>query len=1006
MLRTLSKQIGRVPAAARAIQKPIRPAVLSARRASTDADVFLQGTNANYIDEMYQAWKKDPSSVHVSWQAYFKNLDGGRPSQASFAAPPALGSGAPIAPHTNIDQIPTNLAQETLDHVKVQMLVRAYQVSGHLRAKVDPLEMTLGYDPNRKEHSEFKIENYGWTESDLDRKVTLGPGILPRFAKDGSNEYTIREIIDMLEKTYCGTIGAQYMHIPSRTKCDWIRERVEVPVPFKYTKDEKRRILDRLMWSTLFESFLSTKFPNDKRFGLEGGETMVPGMKQLIDASVDAGIEDIVIGMPHRGRLNMLSNVVRKPNENIFHEFSGSATFDEGSGDVKYHLGMNYQRPTTGGNRVNLSLVANPSHLEAEDPVVLGQTRAIQHAKRDEGVFNKAMGVLMHGDAAVEAQGVVYETLGTCNLQSFSTGGTIHIIVNNQIGFTTDPRSGRSTPYPSDFAKNIDAPVFHVNGDDVEAVIFVFDLAAQWRATFKQDVVIDLICYRKHGHNETDQPSFTQPMMYKKIATKEPALAQYEKKLIDEGTFTKEDIEEHRNWIWGVLEDSFQKSKEVGSEMEDQWISKPWKGFKTVRELATEILPHEPTAIAEEQVRKIGDTISSWPEDINVHRNLRRILGARKKSTDTGEGIDWSTGEALAFGSLLQEGHHIRITGQDVERGTFSQRHAVLHDQDSDRVYTPLKELSSDPNDFVISNSHLSEYGVLGYEYGYSLHDPRAFVMWEAQFGDFANTAQVIIDQFIAAGESKWMQRSGLVLSLPHGYDGQGPEHSSARLERYLQLGNEDSRYFPTEHQLQRQHQDCNIQVAYPTTPANLFHLLRRQMHRQFRKPLILLFSKSLLRHPLARSPISEFTGDSGFQWAIDDVEVGKSINNREEIKRVVFMTGQVYATLHKARADAEIKDTAFVKLEQLHPFPYEQVRTILNSYPNASDIVWCQEEPLNAGAWSYVEPRLATTIAESAHADKKARYTGRAPSASVAAGSKVMHKAQEEAFIKDTLGL
>ena len=592
--------------------------------------------------------------------------------------------------------------------------------------------------------------------------------------------------------------------------------------------------------------------------------------------------------------------------------------------------------------------------------------------------------------------------MGFESLPAYSTGGTVHIIINNQIGFTTDPRFARSTLYPSDIAKAINAPIFHVNADDIEAVTFVFNLAAEWRATFHSDVIIDVVGYRKHGHNETDQPAFTQPVMYQKIAEKKSVLQYYADQLVQEGTFTKEDIEEHKKWVWNILEESFAKSKEY-QPTSREWLTTPWEDFKSPKELAAEVLPHLPTAVDADILKKIGAEISEAPKGFEVHRNLKRILNSRKKTVESGEGIDWATGEALAFGSLVLEGYHVRVSGQDVERGTFSQRHAVLHDQKSEKVYTPLQHLSEDQGAFTISNSSLSEYGVMGFEYGYSLFSPDALVQWEAQFGDFANTAQVIIDQFIAGAESKWKQRSGLVLSLPHGYDGQGPEHSSGRIERYLQMCNEDQRYFPSPEKLERQHQDCNMQVAYPTTPANLFHLLRRQMHRQFRKPLVLFFSKSLLRHPLARSDLSEFTGDSHFEWIIDDKELGKTINEKAGIKRVVLCSGQVYTALHKKRATIEDKETAFIKIEEMHPFPFAQLRDALNSYPAIEDLVWCQEEPLNMGSFAYVSPRIGTTLAETDnYKDLTLRYAGRDPSASVAAGSKAMHTAEEEAFLKE----
>ncbi|KAL3443062.1 thiamine diphosphate-binding protein [Aspergillus insuetus] len=975
------------------------------------SDSFLQGNTANYIDEMYLAWRKDPSSVHISWQTYFRNMEEGKmPISQAFQPPPTLVPTPTGGVHQEMPGAGLGLSAGTdvTKHLKVQLLVRAYQARGHHKAKIDPLGIrgeaeAFGYSKPK----ELELDHYGFTERDLDEEFDLGPGILPRFATDGRKKLALREIIAACEKIYCGSYGVEYIHIPDRKPCDWIRDRFEVPEPYKYSVDDKRRILDRLIWSSSFETFLATKFPNDKRFGLEGCESLVPGMKALIDRSVDYGIKDIVIGMPHRGRLNVLSNVVRKPNESIFSEFAGSTEpSDEGSGDVKYHLGMNFERPTPSGKRVQLSLVANPSHLEAEDPVVLGKARAIQHYNNDEKNFDSAMGVLLHGDAAFAAQGIVYETMGFHSLPAYSTGGTIHIVVNNQIGFTTDPRFARSTPYCSDIAKSIDAPVFHVNADDVEAVNYVCQVAADWRAEFKRDVVIDIVCYRKQGHNETDQPSFTQPLMYKRIADKKHQLDLYVEKLISEGTFTKEDIDEHKKWVWGMLNDSFDRSKDY-QPTGKEWLTSAWNGFKTPKELATEVLPHLPTAVEPAVLNSVADKISGAPDGFTIHRNLKRILSNRKKTVEEGQNIDWATAEALAFGSLVNEGYHVRVSGQDVERGTFSQRHAVLHDQETESTYTPLQHISKDQGSFVIANSSLSEFGALGFEYGYSLTSPNALVMWEAQFGDFANNAQCIIDQFIASGESKWLQRSGLVLSLPHGYDGQGPEHSSGRMERYLQLCNEEPRVFPSQDKLDRQHQDCNMQIAYMTSPANLFHLLRRQIHRQFRKPLIIFFSKSLLRHPIARSSLEEFTDDSHFQWIIPDSAHGTAIDEPEKIERVIMCTGQVYAALLKHREANNIRNTAITRVEQLHPFPWAQLKENLDSYPNARNIVWAQEEPLNAGSWSYVQPRIETLLNATEHHNRRhVMYAGRSPSASVATGLKSVHLKEEQELLQDAFSV
>ncbi|KAJ2765540.1 2-oxoglutarate dehydrogenase E1 component, partial [Coemansia nantahalensis] len=726
-----------------------------------------------------------------------------------------------------------------VDHLKVQLMARAYQVRGHRLAKLDPLGIHE-CDPERISACELNPSYYGFTEKDMDRKFTLGPGVLQNFARSGHKEMSLRDIVATLEKVYCGSIGVEYTHIADRGQCDWIRARFEVPERYNYSKDQKLRILDRLIWGSSFEKFASTKWPSQKRFGLEGCEALIPGMKELIDHSVDLGVESIIMGMAHRGRLNVLSNVVRKPNESIFCEFSGEMEpSNEGSGDAKYHLGMNFDRPTPNGKRVHLSLLANPSHLEATDPVVLGKTRALQLYTNDTE-RTRTMPLLLHGDAAFAAQGVVYETLGFSELPGYATGGTVHVIVNNQIGFTTDPRFARSGPYPSEIAKSISAPIVHVNADDVEAVVFAFSVAAEWRQTFHTDIVVDLVGYRRHGHNEADQPSFTQPRMYRKIKQQRPVLEQYVEQLVREGTFTQAEVDENKKRVWELLEESYRNSKTY-TPSSTEWLSSAWPGFKSLAELATEITPAYPTGATSEILAHVGKFISSVPSDFDAHPLLGRILRARADSLAKGAGIDWATGEALAFGSLLLEGKHVRLSGQDVERGTFSHRHAVLHDQTTERQYTQLASLSPTQAPFSVSNSSLSEYGVLGYELGYSLANPNALVMWEAQFGDFANTAQVIIDQFIAAGEQKWLQRTGLTMLLPHGFDGQGSEHSSARLERYLQLCNEHPYVFPAPEKIARQHQDCNMQVVYPTTPANYFHALRRQIYRDYRKPLVVM---------------------------------------------------------------------------------------------------------------------------------------------------------------------
>lgn len=980
----------------------------SLRKAPSSVDAFVNSNNSYYMEEMYRLWKKDPDLVHPSWVVYFSGLDKGLPSERAFQPPPGLVSmpnplaGAPMLALSASEG-------ELENHMKIQLLVRAYQVRGHHIASLDPLNLSHA-DLEARQPPELDLKHYGFDENtDYETEFSLGPGILPLFQTEGREKMKLREIIDACKRIYCGHIGVQYVHLPDRTECDWIRERVELPVPWSYSSEEKRMILDRLIWSDSFERFVASKHPNEKRFGLEGCESLIPGMKALIDRSVDAGVKSIVIGMPHRGRLNVLSNVIRKPMEAIFNEFAGSADASEdGGGDVKYHLGANYVRPTPSGKQVALSLVANPSHLEAEDPVVLGKTKALQHFD-GEGSTDHAMGILLHGDAAFAGQGVVYETMGFHDLPNFGTGGTVHLVINNQIGFTTDPRQGRSTPYPSDIAKSIDAPIFHVNGDDVEAVTFVCQLAADWRAAFKKDVVVDIVCYRRHGHNETDQPSFTQPKMYKAIEKQPPTLKLYTDHLIKEGSFTEQEIEKHKQWVWGMMENAYEGSKDYHPNSRE-WLSSSWDGFPSPKELKENILDARPTGVEKARLLKIGQAISGgWPEHFEVHRNLSRILKNRGKTIAEGDQIDWSTAEALAFGSLLMEGNHVRVSGQDVERGTFSQRHAVLHDQNSNENYVPLKNLPRDgDNDvgpFTICNSSLSEFGALGFELGYSLVDPHLLTMWEAQFGDFANNAQCIIDQFICSGERKWLQRTGLVMSLPHGYDGQGPEHSSARIERFLQLCDDHPFKFPTAEKSQRSHQDCNMQLVYCTTPSNYFHVLRRQIHRDFRKPLVVFFSKSLLRHPLAKSTLKEMEPGTYFIPFIPEPRYQGMVEN-DAVKRHILCSGQVYYTLVQEREKRQIDNVAISRLEQLSPVPYNDIVNALESYPNA-EVMYCQEEPVNGGAFSYLAPRLETAMNQTqSHVGKKILYAGRPPYASVATGSKKIHQQEIQQFLDQALNM
>ncbi|KAJ1548780.1 hypothetical protein HK405_015274 [Cladochytrium tenue] len=971
-------------------------------------ETFLSGTSSTYVEDMYEAWLADPSSVHVSWQVYFKNL-ASRSSLPPFIPPPTIlptnlgeGGAASIAEDL-VDSLDEHRipASEVLDHMKVQLMVRAYQVRGHQLANLDPLEINVHPSTSAPE---LDPAHYGFTDKDLDRKFYLG-----------------------------GSIGIEYGHINDRVACDWLRSKFEVPTRYQYSKEKKQLILDRLMWSDSFERFVATKYPSEKRFGLEGCESLIPAMKAMVDRSVELGVNSVVMGMPHRGRLNVLSNVVRKPHASIFSEFSGSRDDTvEGSGDVKYHLGMNYMRPTPSGKMVHLSLAANPSHLEAVDPVVQGKVRGLQFYQGDEKERAKAIAVLLHGDAAFSGQGIVYETFGLSDLPAYTTGGSIHIVVNNQVGFTTDPRFSRSTPYCSDVAKTVSAPIFHVNGDDVEAVVYCMELAAEWRAKFKKDVVLDVVCYRKYGHNEVDQPGFTQPLMYQKIKSMKPVADKYTEQLIAENSVTKDEAKAMKDRIWGILEENYAASKNY-KPSNREWVSSSWGGFKAPAQLAEETVAPAATGLDIDLLRHLGIGAASYPDDFHVHPNLAKILRAREKSVKDGEGIDWATAESMAFGALLAENMHVRLSGQDVERGTFSQRHSVLHDQENENQYVPLNNLVvanlvPSQSTFTVCNSSLSEYGILGFELGYSMVNPNQLVMWEAQFGDFANTAQCIIDQFIAAGEQKWLQRTGLTLLLPHGYDGQGPEHSSARIERFLQLCDEDPYSMPSLESLgrgsyARQHQDCNLQVAYPTVPSNYFHLLRRQVHRQFRKPLAIFTSKALLRHPMAKSSILEMVSGTRFQrvipevlhsnplaglnetvdagerrvWAGNNLEprlpyalatdsayppvlpeggevtpspVGAgefSLLPPKEIRTVVFCSGQVYYLLARARALNNLRHVAIVRLEQLNPFPFWEVKTVLDFYGAAGgalqDVVYAQEEPFNAGSWTFVEPRISTAL-------------------------------------------
>ncbi|HEU4476562.1 MAG TPA: 2-oxoglutarate dehydrogenase E1 component, partial [Methyloceanibacter sp.] len=801
---------------------------------------FLQGANATYLAQLHARYEGNPASVGPEWRAFFASLGDSKADVLAEARGPswAPSDGRALTPALPAGALTEQQALAAArDTLAARMLIRNYRTRGHLAAKLDPLELVT-----RREHPELKPKTYGFTKADYDRPIYIGGAFGLEFA-------TLREILGVLRHTYSGPIGVEYMHISDPEQRAWIQERIEGR-EVSFTARGKKAILQKLIEAESFERFLDVKYTGTKRFGLDGGEPMVPALEQIIKRGGQLGVTEIVIGMPHRGRLNVLANVMAKPYRAIFNEFRGGSAHPddvEGSGDVKYHLGASSDREFD-QNRVHLSLTANPSHLEIVDPVVLGKVRAKQDQRHDDD-RKEVLPLLLHGDAAFAGQGVVAECLGLSGLRGHRTGGSLHFIVNNQIGFTTAPRFSRSSPYPSDLAKMIDAPIFHVNGDDPEAVVHVAKIAIEFRQRFRKPVVIDMFCYRRHGHNEADEPAFTQPLMYQRIG-KHPSVVQvYANRLVEEGLLTPEDVEKMQASFRAYLEDEFAAGESYRPNRAD-WLDGKWSGIGHAEEGARRGV----TGVELDLLKDVGRKLTSFPKSFTPHKTIVRILANRRKMIDEGKGIDWATAEALAFGTLLVEGYPVRLSGQDSERGTFSQRHAVLMDQVNEKKYTPLKHVSKDQARFEVINSMLSEEAVLGFEYGYSLAEPNALVLWEAQFGDFANGAQVVVDQFISSGERKWLRMSSLVMLLPHGYEGQGPEHSSARLERYLQLCAED-----------------NWQIANCTTPANYFHILRRQLHRQFRKPLVLMTPKSLLRHKRVVSSLEQLGPESSFHRLLWD---------------------------------------------------------------------------------------------------------------------------------------
>ena len=971
---------------------------------------FLYGGNAAYIEDLYAKFEADPASVEAEWRTFFEALkdegaDVTKAAQgASWKKPnwPVRPSGDLVsaldgdwagtekkigekistkAQAKGVDLSPTDVQQATRDSIHALMLIRAYRMRGHFHAKLDPLEIAV--EPNE---TELDPRSYGFEEADLDRKIFLDKVLGLEFA-------SMREIVAILRRTYCQTLGVEFMHISNAAQKSWIQERIEGrDKEITFTREGKRAILNKLVEAEGFEKYLDVKFTGTKRFGLDGGESLIPALEQIIKRGGNLGVREITLGMSHRGRLNVLTQVMGKPHRVLFHEFKGgSATPDdiEGSGDVKYHLGASSDREFD-NNKVHLSLTPNPSHLEIVDPVTLGKVRAKQdqHGATPED-RTMVLPLLIHGDAAFAGQGVVAECFGLSDLKGYKTGGSLHFIVNNQIGFTTYPRYSRSSPYPSDVAKMIEALIFHVNGDDPEAVVFAAKVATEYRQKFAKPVVIDMFCYRRFGHNEGDEPSFTQPLMYKKIRSHPSTLEIYSKKLVGEGVVTETEVDQMKADWRARLEAEYEAGMGYKPNKAD-WLDGRWSGMKPAGEVDD---PRRgDTGVALETLRDIGKKITTAPDGFAVHKTVQRFLDNRAKAIETGEGIDWATGEALAFCSLLKEGHPVRLSGQDCERGTFSQRHSVLFDQNTEERHTPFNHLGKEQSRYEVLNSSLSEEAVLGFEYGYSTAEPNALTLWEAQFGDFANGAQVVFDQFISSGERKWLRMSGLVCLLPHGYEGQGPEHSSARLERFLQMCAED-----------------NMQVANLTTPANYFHALRRQLKREIRKPLILMTPKSLLRHKRAVSRLDEMAPSTSFHRLLwDDAQAlpGEKIKlvADNKIRRVVMCTGKVYFDLYEDREKRGIDDIYLLRIEQLFPFPTKALVAELSRFKQA-EMVWCQEEPRNMGAWFFVDVFLQWVLNQIGAKHKQMRYAGRPASASTAVGPMSKHLAQLKQFLDEALG-
>jgi len=961
---------------------------------------FLYGGNGAFVEALYAKWVKDPGSVDASWQAFFANLPPESDSEPKLswtakAAPadrpdwisaldgmwPAVEAkiGAKIAaaqPATS----EADIRKATLDSLHAIMMIRAYRMRGHLRANLDPLHLaTVAGDA-----SELDPANYGFTDADLDRPIFIDYVL-------GLETSTVREILEILRRTYCGNVGVQFMHISDPAEKSWLQQRIEgKDKEIQFSKEGKVAILKKLIEAEGFELFIHKRFPGTKRFGLDGGEAAIPALEQIIKRGGALGVKDIILGMPHRGRLNVLAAVMGKPYKVIFHEFQGGSSVPSdvaGSGDVKYHMGASADREFD-GNNVHLSLTANPSHLEIVNPVVLGKARAKQAITlRDEPDAGRGhvMPLLLHGDAAFAGQGVVAECFTLMGLKGFRTGGTVHFIVNNQIGFTTAPSYSRTSPYPSDVALMVEAPIFHCNGDDPEAVVYAAKVATEFRQKFGKDVVIDMFCYRRNGHNEGDDPTVTSPLMYAAIKDHPSTQVLYARRLIEEGVVTQAEVDAWNAEFYTFLDKEMEAGKTYQPDKAD-WLDGQWKALG----LASEDDRRGDTGVETGKLQEISSRLTAIPNSINAHKTVKRVIEQRREAVEKGEGIDWGCGEHLAFASLLDEGIPIRLSGQDSVRGTFSHRHSDIIDQTTEEHYTPLNNIRAGQAHYEVIDSALSEEAVLGFEYGFSLADPNTLTLWEAQFGDFANGAQVLFDQFISSGEQKWLRMSGLVMLLPHGYEGQGPEHSSARLERFLQMCAED-----------------NWQVVNITTPANYFHALRRQMRRDFRKPLVVMTPKSLLRHKRAVSNLDDFGPGKTFHRVMaDGAEAGCDVGGiklaaDDKIKRVILCSGKVYYDLVERRAVEKRDDVVLLRLEQLYPFPTNALSAQLNRFTNA-EVVWVQEEPRNMGAWTFVDWWIEQALLKLEVKAKRARYIGRPASASTAVGQMKRHNAELEAFLSE----